>query len=99
VNYNQAQLLDDIRTIDSLAIDTAPGTTDLIHAGRLFNRYKQSNDEIRRIMITRLEQIILGWSMTEEELMLECRRIWASGYHPLAHSTENIGSGSDYQDE
>lgn len=93
-----AQLLSDLSIVDSLTKTEIPSNTDLVNAGRLFNRYKQSQKDIRDLMIGKIKTAISSWSLSEDELMAECRKIWASGYRPILKD-EKIGSGSDVQDD
>ncbi len=87
----------DRRIIETLLTVERPLQIDIVQAARLTTRYRDSL--LSPDLYTKLQQVLVRWSMTTAELYERSREIWMSDWRPSLNSPqqEDVGSGADVE--
>lgn len=82
--------------VDALLLTGEPSDGDITTAARLIIRYRDS--VLSPDLVIKLRQALNRWGLTEDQLMVRSRVIWASGWRPApVDQPAEVGSGADVE--
>ena len=88
----------DRQVLDRLLAVATPADEHLVDAARLLARYQGFPGAAD--LQQDLEKVLRLWGLDRDQLQERTRRIWASGFRPLAPAApEAVGSGFDTADQ
>jgi hypothetical protein len=84
--------------VDQLLAASDPSDGQLVDLGRLLLRYADFPGALD--LQDDLAKTLRLWGLSQEQLNLRCRAIWAAGYRPGAEAApQAVGSGFDTADQ
>lgn len=85
--------------IEALLAAPTPSDCDIVHAARLYVRYRDAR--LSPDLLPRILRAIETWGLSIEDLQSRARAIWASGWRPPvpeAPQEQQVGSGADVEE-